>query len=360
MLLWADNPDYYATAQIPLIYALGGTLTSQVTVQSANGRRGSNDSLFFDEGNGSVTAIRTFNPSGAKCIWGFAIYITVEDTSVNPYTNFAIGDATVWHIGMVRENDNTFGFYNGRPLISSGGGTLIGYTNIALSLNTWYHISVETTINDTTGTLSCKINGAETLNGGAGFTNIDTRNGGTAGWTRIGIGTSDTSMSFRINDVTVADGSGSVNNTHLGDCSVLVDIPNAVNGSNTGFTPNGGTFHGDRVREIPLDEDTTYNASTAVGQRDTYVFPSLTMSAGTPIGVINRMALKKTEAGTATAVGVIYDISAATNYDGAVSLAPSEGSYAYFDDLREQDPDTSAAWTVAGINDKEFGVKRAT
>jgi len=348
--LWADTPDYYGTTQIPLIW----TNITAMVVSSNNGRRTSTNALAFNALPSDVS--KTLAPGDATIGVAFGIKFTTAATARRNF--FMIGDATVVHLTMSQQLDGTILWRLGGSLLTDNG-TTIGATTWAPSIGVYYHFSILATINNTTGALSFKVNGSEQLNGGSGYTNIDTQNGGTAGWTRFGFARDGATPNQYICDFVVNDGTSAVNNGHPGDCAVLVNIPNAVNGGNTGFTPNGGTFHGDRVREIPLDDDTTYNASTASGQRDTYVFPSLALASGTIKSVINRMALKLSEAGAATAVGVMRDISGATNYDSTVVHSPSDASYTYFDDLREQDPATSSAWTVAGVNDTELGVKRA-
>lgn len=361
--LWADTPDYYATAQIPLEYALGGTDTAKAVVVTSGGRRASTNALRLDDTVGSVTITKTLNPSDATIAISFGLIFERQATAAATRTFFAIGDGTVWHLGLAQlSGDGTLAWYMGRGLLAGSGGTLIENISFAPVIDTFYSVSIKATINNATGALSFKINGVEQLNGGAGYTNIDTQNAGTAAWTRFAWGNDNAGSSkpprIRWCDIVVNDGAGSVNNNHPGDCAVLADVCEDGNGSNADFTPNSGTDHGDRVNEIPEDADTTYNQSSASGQRDSYIFANLSATDGTVRSVINRMCLKLSEAGASTAVGVVY--KNATNYDSAVSLSPSDASYAYFDDIRELDPQTSSAWTIAQVNASEFGVKRAT
>lgn len=366
--LWADNPDYYTDAEVPLLWTSWASANQYVRVIPDGGRRTGSDAIGWTRTSGrwgNALIQKTLFPGDSKIAFSFGFKFTYfEQVGYGVNKVFiGIGDASVWHIGIAQNADTTLAFYLGRDLGANSGGTLIGNTSWVPTLDSYVNMSIECTIHDSAGTLSCKINGAEVLNGGSGFTGIDTRNGGTAGWTRFAFYTADhfalPEPAYQFCDLVVNDGTGSVNNTHPGDCAVIVDVPNAVDGSNTSWTPNGGTYHGDRVREIPLDGDTTYLESSAVGQRETFVYPSLSISGGTIKTLINRMALKLTQAGSANAVGVMRDISGGTNYDGSVTLSPSETDYAYFDDNRPNDPATSSPWDVAGVNDTELGVKRA-
>ena len=47
---------------------------------------------------------------------------------------------------------------------------------------------------------------------------------------------------------------------------------------------------------------------------------------------------------------------AGTNYDGT-TMPPLTTTYAAYAQIYEQDPSTSAAWTIPGVNSAEVGVK---
>jgi hypothetical protein len=364
--LWADNPDYYTTSELLTVWTTNISASGATLAFTANeGRRGSGNACFtFTPAAGAAAhnyITKTLNPGDNTICISFGLKYTAAN-GANLCTNFSIGDSDIWHIGMIRNSDGTLGFYRGRNLNAETGGTLIGNGATALSIGTYYSIQIKCTIHDTTGVLSCKINGIEDLNSGSGYTDIDTQNAGTATWRRIGFGvrtsaTGTQGATTRICDIVVNDGTGDYNNTYPGDCAVLVDVPSTGNGGNTDFTPSTGTDHGALVDDATPNDDTDYNVSSALNQRDTYVFPDLALSTGTPKFVINRMRVKLSESGEAGIVGVTRRNS--TNSDGSVTMGPSSASYNYFDDIRELDPETSAEWTIANLNDTELGVKRS-
>jgi len=157
-----------------------------------------------------------------------------------------------------------------------------------------------------------------------------------------------------VTDHVICDSTGASNNDHPGDCSVFAQLPNTGNGGNIDWAPSAGTDHGAMVRDAAPDDDATYNQATASGQRDTYVYPALPITVGTPRFIVHRPCLKLASAGAQNVLDVIR--KSGVNYDGATPRAPTSGAYAYFDFVREVDPATGLAWTIAGINAAESGV----
>jgi hypothetical protein len=369
--LWADSPDYYNTAQLNRIWtALTGTSgdTVNITVAGAGRRPGTTALQFLNVGGvpaGNYYAYlqKTLVPGNATIIHSFAIMF-LDFTQVGQETPFwAVGDATVWHLSLCMRNDHTFCFKTGYAFPSSGGGTIIGSTPNPVTTNVWYNFSIKATIGDApNGAVSFKLNRVEQLGGGAGLTGVDTRNAGTAGWSRFAFNSAKPNgadpiqnPTFKVMDQVVCDSTGSANNDHPGDCSVLVQLPAIGNGGNTDFTPLSGTDHGAMVDEVISDDDGTYNQGGASGARDSYVYPALTVALGTPRFMINRPCLKLAAAGGTNVADVIR--RAGTNYDGTTPQSPTSGSYSYYDFIREVDPTTGLPWTIAAINASESGLK---
>jgi hypothetical protein len=335
-----------------------------MVVNAGGGRRsGTNSWLINDSSTGFADCViqRTLTPADAKIVIAFAIrFDRWADLTIRPF--FAIGDGTVWHLGMQQLADGTLEFYRGRNLGESTGGTLIANSGFAPVLATYYHFSIETTIDDSAGTLSFKVNGIEKLNAGAGLTGIDTRNGGTAAWTRFAwTNNRNTSGGGRGTpriqwcDLVVNDGSGGSHDTHPGDCGVYVALPDG-NGGVRDFAPSTGTDDFAVVDEVPPNDGTDYLESTAVDDRVTMEFPALAIPAGLVKSLTFRHRLSLAAAGTGQAVGVMR--KGGVNYDGAVTLAPTLG-YDYFDDRRIVDPDTGIPFTISDVDAIEGGLKRS-
>lgn len=224
------------------------------------------------------------------------------------------------------------------------GTTVIDSADIASSAS-WNYLEVGGTIHDTSGTAQVYINGVEVIN----FVG-DTRNGGTnLTFDRVWL-KCDSNSAF--DDFYVCNDVGSTNNTFLGDVRVQTLVPNAA-GANTDFTPTGGTNYAN-VADIP-DDTGTYNTSSTVGHKDTYDFSDLVSGTGTVFGIQTNMHAKKADAG----IGALKEIvvAGATTYDGNTTQLPT--STAWIGQIRETNPDTSAAWTVGDVNSLEAGAEVA-
>lgn len=110
------------------------------------------------------------------------------------------------------------------------------------------------------------------------------------------------------------------------------------------------------VNELLMNSDTDYVYSSNPGDLDVYDLDDLTV---TPLAiplVATRVAMKKSDAGTRTACSQ-FKSGASTQDQTAVNLAVTYGwQMSYF----AADPNTSAAWTRAGVNAIQLGVKVVT
>ena len=162
-------------------------------------------------------------------------------------------------------------------------------------------------------------------------------------------------------DVAVNDTTGSVNNSWCGKGSILLLRPKGV-GHYSQFTPSNVTFDNyEMVDEIPNDSDTTYVQSDTVGNIDTYDMQELVADRGID-----------------PALGVVVkavQVCLTGRYEGAdSSLAPilrsgvvdSEGAlmemasiyHRVYDQVFSVSPFTGLAWTYAGVDLLEAGVKQ--
>lgn len=349
--LWEDQPDYYDTSTIE---TPGWTVTGpagSITVSASGGRRAGTNAIRVNCNDFGASGIisKTLAPGDNKIVLAFGMVLESWNVAVSDLLR--IGDATVTHLRLVQNIDGTLEWFRGS--------TSLGSTGFAPTIGTFYHYSLEAVIDDSVGTLSFKVNKIEKMNGGAGFTGIDTQNGGSAGWSRFQyvcntIAQGNPAAVFRFCDVVVNDGTGGSDDTHPGDCAVYVDLPNA-NGGVRDFTPSTGTDDFAVVDEVPSNDGTDYIASTAVNQRTTVAYPSLS-ATGVVKSVTFRHRLALDAAGTGQAVGVMR--KGGTNYDGSDVLSPTT-AYDYFDDRRTIDPATSAAFTISDVNAIEGGIKRS-
>jgi len=147
--------------------------------------------------------------------------------------------------------------------------------------------------------------------------------------------------------ITLQNASG-VSETHAGACAFQNPTQAGIHGGIVdGYaTTNLGT-------RPPADNQ--YIASSTTSQKTDYAHQALSLT-GTIAGVVHRSQARKDDAGTRQIQQIC--LSAGTEEDSAtISLTTT---YAYYSDVIEQDPHTSAAWTLSGFNAATFGVKEIT
>ena len=286
----------------------------------------------------STNLIKRIVPS-SKVIVGYAW---------NPsgtYSNLGVinlfGDSgTVAHLTLKMPVAGSLSLMRGNDI-----GTQIATASIATS--GWQYLEMSATISDTVGEVIVRVNGQVIIN----YTG-DTRNGGTN--TTIDtfsiVGANGTKY---YDDLYICDGTGTTNNTFLGDVRVQTLMPNSA-GSSTQFTPTGGANYAN-VAEV-TDSTATYNASSTVGNRDTYAMADLSASTGPIYGVQNSIVAWKSDAGTGT-IKTALKAGASVYYDSTIPLGTS--SSLYLSPVREVNPATSTAWTVSDVNGAELGAEVA-
>ena len=211
--------------------------------------------------------------------------------------------------------------------------------------NTWYYIEIWTQLATSGGRCQVRLNGnlvidytGNTMNGGTNTT-VDA----------FLIGSNNSSVNDYFDDIYVCDATGTKNNTFLGDVRVQTLFPTAA-GSSTQLTPTGSANNYANVNDVP-DSTSTYNASTTVGNRDTYAMGDVLASTGTIFGVQDNMHGFKTDSGSANMKPALLS-GPTLVYDPTLVLTPSN---AWTSAVRETDPNTGTSWTPAGINAVEFG-----
>ena len=226
-------------------------------------------------------------------------------------------------------------------------GTLLGTSTACIVVNTWHFIEAAFEISDTVGTVTIKVDGTTVLTLSA----QDTRNGTPTTIDRVQYG-DVYSVGFggawvgQFDDMFVTDSI-----TFTGERRVETLRPSAD--VTQTFGRSAGTANYSLVNETLVDGDTTYVQGTTVGDTDTYGLSDLT---GTPTNIsavqISVFA-EKTDA-TSRSIALQAKSGATTSDGGNFTLA---ASYSKFERLLLTDPNTSAAWSVSGVNALQCGPK---
>lgn len=335
MLLDQFSFDNFATADAAL---MGWTL-SAATISAGNGRRGTKSLRITTAGSATLTPLTT--PTGATVVHGFSANPSV----ITAGTFWNVQDATVTHLTLLFVADGSVtmrrGTAAGTVLGSSAAGVFVaGVTN---------YVEVKALIDDTVGTVEVRVNGVAVLT----LTGQDTRNGGTAGWTKVSVQMAGAALD--VDDMYLLDGTGSApNNTFLGDVRCDYHVPTA-NGNTSGSTPSTGSNRALNVDDTAQNGDTDYNTLAATNDKDTLVLTDLIAAGAAAIyGIKTTAFAKKTDAAAGSLALVTR--SGGTDNDGS-SVALTTG-YTALREQRETDPNTGVAWTESGFNAMETGYKR--
>lgn len=224
-------------------------------------------------------------------------------------------------------------------------GTVLATSTLQISADVFYHLQFKATINNTTGSAEVKINDAVWVT----VSGVDTQNTANAYTNGVILQNTSNSLTLVYDDFWLCDTTGSVNNDYLGDVRIECLFPTGA-GNSTQWTPSAGSNY-QNVDDTAPDGDTTYNSSNTPGQIDDFAFGDLVTAAGTVKAVQNIIIARKDDAGTRTLRRKAYISS--NYYDGAnFNLSTS---YAMYMEVLEQNPNTAAAWLIAGVNGANWG-----
>jgi hypothetical protein len=311
-------------------YPFSGSLSATATTRFGTGRS-------MHTTNVSGLALKAITPQ-AHVFVGFAFsFRNTTVATTDAFFALCTDGSATQHVRLQFVNMMTLGLYRGSTLLQS-------YA-LNFSVGTWNYFEIEATIDDTVGTCTVRLNGAQIFN----FTG-DTRNGGTSTLIdTVGVGGYDRD----IDDVYICDDTGPAPyNTFLGEMRIYSLSPTGA-GSSTQWTPDSGSNYA-RVNEVPYSA-ANYVQSTTSGQRDTYTMADLPASAGNVLAVQNNTIAKRTDA-TLISVKPAIKSGASIYYGSAVALTTSDATLT---DLRTIDPDTLSGWTVSGVNALEGGFEVA-
>jgi hypothetical protein len=335
-------------------------------VHTATTRLGTGKCVTLTVGSGGglgglVQIYRAITPSSQVYVGAAIQAALVAGVNQEPTPNFFglfSDNGTTGHLYLYRNHSNSIQLFRGDLAggtfqFPMGSGTLLATSPVGTLDGNWHYVEMSATIHDSTGSVTVKVDGTTVLT----FTG-DTRNGGTS--TNIdtvkfkaGRYNVDTVGTISIDDLYICDGTGTVNNTFLGDVRVQSLLPSAA-GSSTQWAVTGAANNYTAAGESPYN-DATYNSSSTVGQRDLYALTDLLSGTASVLGTQTVAHMQKSDAGTASAKLAIKS-GATVYYDTTQSLGTSIAAYSQ---VREMDPATSAAWTVAAVNALEAGVEVA-
>jgi hypothetical protein len=336
MLVWAEGFDWLpgstgdvATSDLGVKYD-GVNLSSAVKVGVGRGTAGK--SLRMDA---SPARIVKFIDSNSEFVTGFAFRF---NSGVSVGRIFSLNDDPTGQQCRIEINaDDELELYRGAAV------QLLGTSTTVLASGTWYYVELYYKVDSSDGAFEMRIDG-DTEVSGAG---VNTRGVATDVMDLIVLA-DDCNRNVEFDDWYLQTGS-----TFLGD-SVVRDIFPTSDGDDSEWSPDSGTDHFDRIDETPFDGDTSYLDSDTVSERDLFNFPSL--SIGGQIHGVQLNAIARKTTGTSFTLKQVVKSDASFG-GGDSNQAVTSTTYDHFHKVVEDDPDTSAAWQPAALNNAQWGIE---
>lgn len=318
-LLFMDGFDHYATsaemARKWSVVDIAGFVT---------GRSGSGQAVSLSNFDDLTVSMGAKN----NITIGMAIYRTTSSTVTIDFRS----SSNVDNIAIELNPD-------GSIELLRGGTTTLATSTYTIPYNAWVYLEIYGYVDNTAGRCEVRANGTTVID----YTG-DTYNLGNVDITQIRI-----ENHIQIDDLYVVDNTGAVNNSFLGDVRVETLYPSGDATPNDFTATGAGTTNADRVQS--MDDDTTYLSSDTIGHQEQFTLDDLP-SGVTPIAVQQTTTARKDGVG---ARGLANRIVSGATTDTGADTGLSDGQYTSIITTHDVDPNTSAAWTKAGVDALEVG-----
>jgi hypothetical protein len=295
--------------------------------------------------NGTTYIRKNLIGNPVTIIAGFGIKLSVL-TGTNQDI-FQLWDTGVSQVTLGLNTNGALQFYRGALATAIGTSS----PNATIVAGAWYGIQVQITINGSTGSVACYINGSTTpvINSSS----LNTQATGNAFATQVSLGTGPfvTGQTIKYDDFYCFDSTtGFLNALPSGDTRILTKMPSGA-GNYTNWTPTGlGSNFQNAAVQPPSTAD--YNANNVATTKDSYAMQSASLAVA-PVFVMARASLERDDAGTHNPS--LFVRSSATDSAG-VATPTLTSSYLFYDAVFQNDPATSVAWTAAGADAAQVGI----
>ena len=319
-------------------YSISNDLLSEYRLyyynfNTTSGRFGGN-ALILDAG---IANIQRIVPDLTRIWTGFGIYITGYGNLLGFY------GVEGWEFSI----QITPGALNLRSGDSYG--TIVATCYNEISFNTWHWMEVYYSYGGS-GSVEVWFDGVRAIT----YTG-NTTSAGSGSICLIGIGGNRNiggGFIGRLDDWYIIDATQSPNNTRLGDCKVETLIPTSNAGPNDGVASAGTNWQ--CVDDVTNTSDYVTLTNTT-GQEELYGMSDLGSIPYQVFGTRVVALAQKIDAGPAFLKPVIVS----NTHEVDLPQAPVLSSWSRNYGIQEIDPNTSAAWTGAGINASQVGIKVA-
>ena len=233
-------------------------------------------------------------------------------------------------------------------------GTAIATTDRSLFASRWYSIEISLTLS---GSSPISVSAELRING-----HVEASGSGSTGVNASSLPSQDaTANVFGFGQLAAVGGVCLYDNFYiknesgyLGDERVFPVYPNG-DGATLNWTPNSGTVHYDRVNTHPVDL-TKWLETATPGDIDLWDFEDCPAFSGSLLAVNISVLARKDDEGTKSFKIVCASAAGAVEAESDEFFV-SDTTSEYYEWSLKLDPATGLAWTQAGFNAKQFGVK---
>jgi len=342
MLLWIDGFDAYGTtlgsapAPTGVLARKYAVVTFESSFDVETGRLGGYCLEFGTSAQYLTSPALTTN---ATMVVGIAIkYPSWPATA----TLLAFMDEATLGMNIRVTPTGEIAVYRGSTLLATTSGS-------GLTVGGWYYVEFKV-VCGSSGSYELRINGVNILSNSSVNTKAGTHDYHTA--FRIGESAAISAVHM-VDDFYCLDGSGSVNNSFLGNRKVVTIFPNGDVDGYKDFTCSAGTDHYALVDENPINDDTDYVASSTADHTDLWDYGAVA-NLGAIAGIQINTHTRETDAQNFTLKTVIKS-DTTVNPDAGQVVGST--TYKSLRRVSETDPHTAAAWNIAGINAAQFGAR---
>ena len=336
-VIFMDGFDHYVSEDGPKRWTSFGSAGSHLT-GALYARAPSGQGLYMKSDANVPYKSFGSNYAGAGVL-GFAFYTPVGQSFVNRQI-CAVLDGTTEQCS-VRTNGSSV-------LTVTQNGTVKATGSTVLQAGTWYYLEFKFTVHGSAGVAQVKLNGAAEI---ASTTSLDLTGTANNYWNGVRLATDASGWIGYFDDVYVLDCATGSNTDFLGPVRVVALSP-AAPGATTAWTPNGGTNYG-CVSEPYQDGDVSFNQSSTANQVDTFVMQDLPASSGS-VYAVQSIITARQDAGAARTIAPVLRPAAADRVGATVALSTS---YQLLTEIKDLNPEDSAAWETADVASLEVGYK---
>jgi len=348
---------------------------------------------------GTATLQASGRNGGGNALWSFS---TTAEVGVNSTSTSIVGIAVnplsplTGVINLIEWGDPASSVQcrlrinvNGTVEVLRSGTVSLGTSVATVITDAYTYLECKLFVHNTLGTVEVRLDNVTVLM----LSGVDTQGSGTSPNIQSVDFRGNTGAGVRVDDLYIADDSGSVNNDFFGNCRV--DTLSPISDDIAEFdTATPSVNHFENVDEMPVDEDTSYNetATTAASfllwtgeslqdpkDGKTYLLPSGLLAAGAPIlerDVFGRSALpvhplpsvvlgvqpwsyikKQNDSGDVQVRHLVQPV--ATIYNQTLQGVSAESWTVMMGEkeILETNPETAAQWLESEVNATNFGME---